>query len=193
MQVAEVLKELFSLFENCEIEFMVGGSFASGAWGEPRHTNDIDIVARIDTARAACLETSAPPNFQVGTEELRSAVATGSQDASFQLLHSEALFKVDVFPLSDSRFDRSAMARKVRIELAPGLNAHCQSAEDMILQKLRWYELGNRVSDRQWHDVVKMLEVQRHSVDAQYLEAWAEILHVQELLRQASIEAWKGD
>jgi hypothetical protein len=31
------------------------------------------------------------------------------------------------------------------------------AAEDTILQKLRWYKLGNEVSDRQWRDVVSVL------------------------------------
>jgi hypothetical protein len=29
------------------------------------------------------------------------------------------------------------------------------SAEDMVLQKLRWYLLGGGVSDRQWSDIVE--------------------------------------
>jgi hypothetical protein len=51
--------------------------------------------------------------------------------------------------LADTDFDKSTFSRKLRIELAPGLLAYCQSPEDMILRKLQWYELGNRVSDRQ--------------------------------------------
>lgn len=193
MQVTEVLAELFALFEKCEIEFMVGGSFASGAWGEPRHTNDIDIVANIDSVRASCIEVNAPPAFQIGSEELKLALETRAQDASFQMLHNDALFKVDVFVLSNHELDQSAFARKVQIELAPGLAASCQSPEDMVLQKLRWYELGNRVSDRQWHDVVKILEIQRDSVDNAYLNDWSEKLDLNELLRQARSEAWSEE
>ena len=192
MQITEVLGELFALFKKCEIEFMVGGSFASGAWGEPRHTNDIDIVADINSESASCLEANAPPIFQTGTEELKLALETRTQDASFQMLHNEGLFKVDVFVLSSHKLDQSAFSRKVRIELAPGLAAFCQSPEDMVLQKLRWYELGNRVSDRQWHDVVKMLEIQHENLDVRYMNNWAEKLGLHDLLLQALAEAWNG-
>jgi hypothetical protein len=172
---------------------MVGGSFASGAWGEPRHTNDIDIVADINSDRASCLENNAKPLFEIGSQELKSALATRSESACFQMLHNEALFKVDVFLLADTDFDKSTFSRKLRIELAPGLLAYCQSPEDMILRKLQWYEFGNRVSDRQWHDVVKMLEIQRENLDASYLSTWSQKLRMHDSLEQAKREAWNGE
>jgi hypothetical protein len=193
VQIAHVLEQLFALFEKCEIEFMVGGSFASGAWGEPRHTNDIDIVADVNEKRAECLLGNAHPSFQIGSEELEYAIATRSEYTSFQLLHTEALFKIDVFLLTSAEFDQSAFSRKLKIEIVPGLVANCTSPEDMVLQKLRWYELGNRVSDRQWHDVIKMLEVQRGSLNDAYIADWARRLDLTTLLIQARSEAWNGE
>lgn len=82
------------------------------------------------------------------------------------------------------------MARSERIELPEvvgGLNL--ASAEDTVLQKLRWYDLGHRVSDRQWRDVLEVLEVQGERLDQAYLRHGAEVLDVSELLQRALGEA----
>jgi hypothetical protein len=46
-------------------------------------------------------------------------------------------------------------------------------------------ELGHRVSDRQWGDVVGVLNVQGDTLDRDYLDFWAHSLGVSELLRLA--------
>jgi hypothetical protein len=59
------------------------------------------------------------------------------------------------------------------------------SAEDTLLHKLIWYKLGDQVSDRQWGDVVGVLKVQGDSLDREYLELWARLLDVSDLLSRA--------
>lgn len=172
---------------------MVGGSFASGAWGEPRQTNDIDIVVRLGRNGAACLQKSAQPLFQLGEMEMGEALESKAENASFQMLHTEALFKIDAFILSTEEFVQSAFDRKQKIEIVPGLYANCASPEDMVLQKLRWFELGNRVSDRQWNDLVKILEIQRDTLDNSYIDGWADRLGLSKLLIRAREEAWDGE
>ena len=63
------------------------------------------------------------------------------------------------------------------------------SAEDVILHKLRWYRLGNEVSDRQWQDVLGVLKVQRGRLDLDYLHQNADRLEVEDLLERALAEA----
>ena len=63
------------------------------------------------------------------------------------------------------------------------------SAEDIILHKLRWFQMGNGVSDRQWDDVLGVLKVQRKLLDLEYLKEWAAHLEVEDLLRKAYEDA----
>lgn len=67
------------------------------------------------------------------------------------------------------------------------------SAEDVILHKLYWFQLGDRVSERQWHDVLGVIQVQYETLDYHYLEQTAQNLRVGELLHRALKEADMGE
>ena len=62
--------------------------------------------------------------------------------------------------------------------------AYFASAEDMILVKLVWYRMGGEVSTRQWKDVIGIVKVQADRLDHGYLEKWAEVLEISDLLKQ---------
>jgi hypothetical protein len=61
--------------------------------------------------------------------------------------------------------------------------------EDVVLLKLQWYQLGGEVSDRQWSDVLGVLQARRESLDRDYLEPSAMDLGVSDLLERATKEA----
>ena len=105
--------------------------------------------------------------------------------ASFNVIHLETMFKVDVFVLKRDAYDQQAFARAVRrhLEDAPGgPEVSVEAPEDVILNKLRWYELGGRVSERQWGDLIGVLQVNASGLDHAYLQRWARALELSELL-----------
>jgi len=51
-----------------------------------------------------------------------------------------------------------------------------------------WYKLGNQVSDRQWGDILGVLNVQGDALDHDYLDRWASSLDVLDLLLRARKE-----
>ena len=63
------------------------------------------------------------------------------------------------------------------------------SAEDIILQKLRWYRMGMGVSDRQWRDLLGVLKVQALRLDFEYLQHWGSYLELGDLLERALLQA----
>ncbi|HVS63457.1 MAG TPA: hypothetical protein VMT85_08135 [Thermoanaerobaculia bacterium] len=66
------------------------------------------------------------------------------------------------------------------------------SAEDIVVQKLVWYRLGNAISDRQWRGVIAVLRVRGESLDRRYLHETAKRLDLERLLSRALAEAAGG-
>ena len=63
------------------------------------------------------------------------------------------------------------------------------SAEDVILHKLYWFRIGDKVAERQWADTIGVLQVMNKDLDLDYLHKGANMLGVKDLLEQALNEA----
>jgi len=98
------------------------------------------------------------------------------------------MFKADVFIYRGDAWSYEEMSR-ARCEQfdTPGgrVTIRFATAEDTLLPKLVFYRLGNEVSDRQWGDVLGVVKVQSGSLDREYLEHWARLLNISDLLGRA--------
>jgi hypothetical protein len=170
------------------IAYALGGSLAASVHGYDRQTHDADITVEPFAGQEAQLVQSLGEAYYASLPAIEEAVR---QRSSFNLIHNETGFKIDVFVRKDDPFEQSAMARRVAAPLpeSPGRLIVIQSAEDLILFKLRWYRLGNEVSEKQWTDILNVLKVQRPRLDAAYLDHWAAHLGVADLLARARQES----
>lgn len=182
-----VCLEVAGLFEDLGVPYLVGGSLASSLHSQPRATNDADLVADLREEHVAPFIAALADRYYVDEERVLHAVRRRS---SFNVIQLATMFKVDVFVLGDQPMAREEMARRERVELPGGEGVlEVASAEDTILQKLHWYRLGRGVSDRQWRDVLSVLEVQEDRLDRAYLARGAEQMGVADLLERAVREA----
>jgi len=184
----EVVLQVIEVLDRLGVPYLIGGSFASAAHGVARATMDADLIAELRPEHAEPLTHALQDTFYVDVAAIQEAILRHS---SFNLIHLETMFKVDVFIPRRRAFERSQFARRVRQVVAtePERLAYVASAEDIVLAKLEWYRLGGEVSDRQWQDVVGVLRVQRGGLDLAYLRHWATELGVADLLEKALSEA----
>lgn len=169
-------------FEVLDVDYLVGGSLASSFHGTPRSTLDVDLVADLKTAHGPLLVARLGDAYYADPERITLAIAKRS---SFNVIYLRTMFKVDVFVLGDDPLAREEMRRRQRIDLGDGTEVDVASAEDVVLQKLLWYRLGNEVSDRQWNDLLGVIRVRGDQLDRPYLHRWAEHLGLTDLLRRA--------
>ncbi len=176
------------VLESLEIRYIIGGSLASSLHGIPRATHDVDLVAEIATHHIPDLVDALHTTFYIDTEMIREAIR---YQRSFNLIHLETMFKIDVFILKSDAISQEEMARRQSYQLSANAEEtlFLTSAEDIILHKLIWYQLGGQVSERQWTDVRGVLQVQQQDLDYAYLERVAEQRNVLSLLQQAIAEA----
>jgi hypothetical protein len=182
-----VTLEITAALEKLGIVYLVGGSLASSVHGIPRSTQDIDLLVELPAAKIAALVAELTGRFYIDADMIHDAVR---RRASFNVIHLPTMFKVDLFVSSDAPLLREEMARRQPFDLGePPRRVYVCSAEDIVIQKLDWFEKGSRISDRQWGDLVGVLEVRGAAVDRDYLRRWASSIGVSELLERALAEA----
>jgi hypothetical protein len=162
----------------------VTGSVASSAHGVARASLDVDIVAELTVAHIDPLADLLDAAYYTPRAQMRMAAA---ERRSFNLIHLETMFKIDVFVSKGRPFDREAAARaraEVIDQSAAAPRVVVASAEDTVLAKLEWFRRGGETSERQWWDIVGVLRVNANT-DTTYLRRWAAELEVTDLLERA--------
>ena len=179
----KALLPVVELFETHEVSYYIGGSVASSFTGMARATQDADIAAELRRAHLPALFFTLGSDYYIPEARVVQAV---EKRGSFNLIHLETAFKIDVFVTASGPFERACMASRVRIEI-PELGRALEfcSPEDIVLHKLQWFEAGNRTSDRQWQDLLGVLRIQGDRLDRDRLKSWAAQLELSELLDRA--------
>jgi hypothetical protein len=183
----EIAVEFAELLERLGIRYLVGGSLASSVHGEPRSTNDVDVVADFSQADVAPFLKALGPGYYVDETAVRGAMRSGG---SFNVIHMDTAVKVDVFVAGADPFnqERLRLAERVEVWREPAASMFIDTAEHSVLRKLEWYRRAGEVSERQWRDVVAILRVQGATLDDARLDEWAARLQVTDLLKRARAE-----
>lgn len=186
------LAEVAAILDRQAVPFAVGGSIASGAWGEPRSTHDVDVLIRLEPGQIGPLVLELSKTFYVDEDSVRDAVR---RCHAFNIIHLTYFQKVDVFVAGPGALDAAQLERAIPRELGPDpeLRFPVTAPEVIVLRKLSWFDKGDRVSERQWRDVLAVLRVQRQRLDRGFMLSLARDSGLEPLLRLACDEAWGRD
>jgi hypothetical protein len=160
----------------------IRGSLAASFAGEPRSTIDIDVVAALEDFHVDPLVAALSPAFYIDERGLRRALRERS---STNLIHQATQLKVDLFIAGGTPLDTQQLARRRSVNVGNGRVLPFHPPEDILLQKLRWYQMGGRSSDRQWRDIQGIIRVQGQRLDRAYLREHAPALGIEMVLIDA--------
>lgn len=180
---ASAFKRILKAFERLGIRYCVVGSVASSVYGTPRTTMDVDVVADLRPEQLPGLAGELQGEFYADLEMMKDAMNRGR---AFNVIHLASSYKIDVFPLGGDEYSQEAFGRRrpSKTEAVGNEAVDCfvASAEDTVLNKLRWYRAGGEISETQWNDLRGILRVTGAQLDQAYLRRWAPGLGVADLL-----------
>ncbi len=169
MEPPELLQHIVECFETLNISYFITGAVASIAYGEPRLTNDIDVVADISERDVPRLKSCFPDDeFYFDEEAAEKAVRRRFQ---FNIIHPASGLKIDVMVSKKDEFDLSRFQRIRRIKALEDTTANFASPEDVILKKMEYYAEGG--SEKHLRDISGMIKISGEIMDFAFISYWA--------------------
>lgn len=177
MDPEDLLRHVRDTCEQLGLTYLVVGSMATIAYGEPRFTNDIDVVIDLPIERITEFCAAFPESeFYLSKPAVEQAIASSFQ---FNVIHPASGLKADFMVLSKSDFDESRKSRRRSLPVFEDGDACFASPEDVIVKKLVYYKDGR--SEKHLRDITSVLDIQREKIDREYIAKWADEFDVSEV------------
>ncbi len=152
------------------IRYIVGGGVAAILYGEPRFTNDLDLVVFLRHSDIPRLIEAFPaPEFYVPPPEVIAAEIERPEKGQFNLIHADTGFKADIYTTGRDDFNAWAFRNVGRIEFT-GETITLAPPEYVIVRKLEFFREGG--SDKHLRDIRTMLNVSPQRINQADLAEW---------------------
>lgn len=176
-----LLKKISAFLETHKIPYMLTGAWSAIFYGRPRASHDIDFVVEIPTGEVGiilkALETL-PDDFLVQADSVKEAVKHKSM---FNVIHLPTALKLDFWILTNNEFDQSRFKRRKKVKILDQI-MEMATAEDTILQKLIWYQMGE--IEKHLIDAAFVYQIQKKNLDKKYLDPWIKKLKLDQYFQQ---------
>lgn len=191
MSLDDAFAPLRSALESAGVRYAVGGSWASTAFGEPRFTNDVDILADFTAESLGQFLQDLSETYYADPDEALAAIRTGRP---FNVIYMPLAFKFDffpasAFPLGIQELERAVFLADTELSTSP---TPFVSPEDILLAKLYWHRKGGGISEVQWRDIRGIVRACGADLDREYLLRSASVLRLSTQLTQALDEVSGG-
>jgi hypothetical protein len=159
------------------VRYIVGGSVACMLYGEPRFTNDVDVVVFLRNEDIARLREAFPASeFYLPPAEMIAAEIARPQKGQFNAIHVATGFKADFYTTGRDDFNAWAFRNARKIEFK-GETIVVAPPECIIVRKLEFYREGG--SEKHVRDIRSMLAVSSDQINRADLEEWIRIRGVE--------------
>lgn len=172
MAPERLIAALAELLERLQVRYAIVGSVASISYGEPRMTNDVDLVAELKPEHIPAFLAAFPgPEFYLSEPAMRSAIQKRFQ---FNIIHNTEGMKADVYLPTGTELHRQLLDRRVWLELGESSFAWVAAPEDVILGKLQYHAISG--SEKHLRDIAGILRVGDRPLDLDYVSQSAKTI-----------------
>lgn len=170
-------------FNELGFRYMVSGSIAAIYYGEPRLTNDVDIVVFLQREDARRLpQAFSDAEFYCPPVEVIESERRRDQRGHFNLIHHETGFKADIYLSGRDELHVWGMAHAVEADIE-GDKVVFAPPEYVIIRKLQFFREGG--SGKHLRDINSMLIGLGENWDRRALLGMTETQGLQEEWRKA--------
>ncbi len=152
------------------LPYMVTGATAAILYGQPRTTNDLDVVIELKVADLPRLRAAFPErDYYLPPDEVIEVELRRMQRAHLNVLHHNSGFKADLYPMGSAALHQWAFPRR-RVVPHGGQSISFAPPEYVILRKLEYFREGG--STKHLTDIRAMLNVSGDAIDRLTLDGW---------------------
>jgi hypothetical protein len=161
-----------SRLEKLEIPYAVTGAVASIIYGEPRLTNDVDLIMMMKTEDIERFVQAFPSTeFYCPPAEVLKIEIRRSQRGHFNLIHHDTGTKADIYLAGEDELHRWALSKR-RDMVVEGERVRVAPPEYVIVRKLEYYREGG--SEKHLRDIAGMVELSSDEIDFKVLEEFVQ-------------------
>jgi hypothetical protein len=173
LDIAGFLKLMIEALDAAGVEYLIGGAIAEWAWGEPRATQDLDLVVKIPIKAINKLSKELEKrDMLIPAEIILDNVLEERADIPINAIHMYSGLKADLYPVREGdELRHSAFQRRQQVDYGPPIGkVYIHSPEDLILYKLIYFGLSQQ--SKHSRDIAAILKSKKNELDFDYIEGW---------------------
>jgi hypothetical protein len=173
LDITDFLKLVLESLEAAGVEYLIGGAIAEWAWGEPRATQDLDLVINLPIEAVGRFSKELEKrNMLVPVDIILDAMMEDRADIPLNAIHMYSGLKADLYLMREGdALRQSAFQRRVLIDYGPPIGkVYVHSPEDLILYKLMY--LGLSGQPKHARDIAAILRAKKNQLEIGYIEEW---------------------
>lgn len=173
LDIAGFLKLVIEALEAAGVEYLIGGAIAAWAWGEPRATQDLDLIINVPIEAVDKLSKELEKrDMLVPADIILDSIREDRADIPLNAIHMYSGLKADLYLVrSGDELRLSAFGRRQRIDYGPPIGwVYVHSPEDLILYKLIYFGLSRQTKHSR--DIAAILRAKKGQLDFEYIGVW---------------------
>ena len=174
LDYAAFVRLVIDSIESAGLEYLIGGAVAAWAWGEPRATQDLDLVVNIPIKKVDQLSQELNARgMLVPSDIILNRIQDKRADIPISAIHMVSGYKADIYPLrGDDPLRKSSLERRALVDLGPEVGkVFLHSPEDLIVYKLWFYSISRQT--KHLRDITSIVITLSDELDYEYIEFWS--------------------
>jgi hypothetical protein len=173
LDITEFLKLILDALNASGVDYLIGGAIAEWAWGEPRATQDLDLVINLPVKSVGKFSKELEKrNMLVPVDIILEAMMEDRADIPLNAIHMYSGLKADLYLMREGdKLREIAFQRRILVDYGPPIGeVYVHSPEDLIVYKLIY--LGLSSQPKHARDIAAILRAKKGSLDLEYIQGW---------------------